>query len=101
MIVREISDELTLRAEEVGTSKAMVNVDHIEKERWVTLWLITTGMLSVRGCTKASKEKTGRVKRCVQRNEQGCGSDRSPESKSPLENEGSQGCRRRILRSHA
>ena len=27
-------DELTLRAEDVGTLKAYVNVDHIEKERW-------------------------------------------------------------------
>ena len=98
MIVRENLDELTLRAEEVETSKALVNVDHIDKERWVTLWLITTVMLSVMGCTKASKEKT------VQRNEQGCGSEEvtgAPESKNPLENEGSQGCRRRILRSHA
>ena len=32
--VRESPDELTLRAEEVGTLKAYVNVDHIEKERW-------------------------------------------------------------------
>ena len=34
VIVRENSDELTLRAEEVETSKALVNVDHIEQERW-------------------------------------------------------------------
>ena len=33
MIVRESPDELTLRAEEVGTSKALINVDHIEQER--------------------------------------------------------------------
>ena len=32
--VRENSDELTLRAEEVCTLEAYVNVDHIEKERW-------------------------------------------------------------------
>ena len=32
--VRENSDELTLRAEEVVTSKASVNVNHIEQERW-------------------------------------------------------------------
>ena len=31
---RENSDELTLRAEEVVTSEALVNVDHIEQERW-------------------------------------------------------------------
>ena len=32
--VRESPDELTLRAEEVETSKALINVDHIEQERW-------------------------------------------------------------------
>ena len=32
--VRESSDELTLRAEEVGTWKSYINVDHIAKERW-------------------------------------------------------------------
>ena len=34
VIVRESPDELTLRAEEVETSKALINVDHIEQERW-------------------------------------------------------------------
>ena len=33
MMVRENSDELTLRAEEVGTLKAYFNVNHIEEER--------------------------------------------------------------------
>ena len=32
--VKEKSDELTLRAEEVGTLKTYINVNHIEKERW-------------------------------------------------------------------
>ena len=32
VIVRESPDELTLRAEEVNTSKALINVDHIEPE---------------------------------------------------------------------
>ena len=35
--VRESPDELTLRAQEVGTLKAYVNVDLIEKERWESL----------------------------------------------------------------
>ena len=35
--VRESPDELTLRAEEVDTSKAFINVDHIEPERWASL----------------------------------------------------------------
>ena len=34
MTVRESPDELTLRAEEVGTWKTYINVDHIAKERW-------------------------------------------------------------------
>ena len=58
VIVRESLDELTLRAEELGTSKALINVDHIEQERWVLPWLMLTGMLSARRCTRASKEKT-------------------------------------------
>ena len=35
VIVRESPEELTLRAEEVNTSKALINVNHIEPERWV------------------------------------------------------------------
>ena len=34
VIVRESPDDLTLGAEEVGTSKALIHVDHIEPERW-------------------------------------------------------------------
>ena len=34
MTVRESPDELTLQAEEVGTWKTHINVDHKEKERW-------------------------------------------------------------------
>ena len=34
VIVRENLDELTLRAEEVGTWKALITVNHMEKERW-------------------------------------------------------------------
>ena len=34
MIVRENPDELTSGAGEVGTSKAMMDVNHIESERW-------------------------------------------------------------------
>ena len=34
MTVRENSDELTLRAEEVGTLKTKINVNNIEKGRW-------------------------------------------------------------------
>ena len=34
VILRESLDELTLRVEEVNTSKALINVNHIEPERW-------------------------------------------------------------------
>ena len=34
MPVRESPDELTLGAEEVGTWKSCINVDHMAKERW-------------------------------------------------------------------
>ena len=34
VMVRESQDELALRAQEVGTSKALIHVDHIEQERW-------------------------------------------------------------------
>ena len=34
VIVRESPDELTLRGEEVGTSTALLDVNHIEPERW-------------------------------------------------------------------
>ena len=44
VIVRESPDELTLRAEEVGTLKTYINVDHIEPERWVLSWLMLIGM---------------------------------------------------------
>ena len=34
VLVRESPEELTLRAEEVGTQKSCINVDHTAKERW-------------------------------------------------------------------
>ena len=59
VIVRDSLDELTSRAEEVGTSKAYTDVNHIEPEKWALPWLMLTGMLSTRRCTEASKEKIG------------------------------------------
>ena len=32
--IRERADELTLRADEVGTQRATINIDHIEDDRW-------------------------------------------------------------------
>ena len=34
MAVSENSDELTLKAEEVGALKTYINVNHIEEVRW-------------------------------------------------------------------
>ena len=56
VIVRESPDELTLRPEEVNTSK-------LSQEEGALPWLMLTGMPSVRRCTKASKEKIG--KKCM------------------------------------
>ena len=33
-VIREGADELTLRADEVGTQRAFINTEHIEFERW-------------------------------------------------------------------
>ena len=60
--VREDSVELTLRAEEVGTLKAYINVDHVAKERWGPSladhdWHAFCQALYV----KASKEKIGKT----------------------------------------
>ena len=59
----ENSDELTLRAEEVGTLKAHVNVDHIEKETW------GPPLVDYDCCIKTSTEKIGKTCMFVQRNE--------------------------------
>ena len=32
--IREGADELTLRADEVETLKALINIDHVEHDRW-------------------------------------------------------------------
>ena len=58
----ESPDELTLRAEEVGTSKALVIVDHIEQERWGPL---LTGMPSARRwktCMSLAKKEAQKTK---------------------------------------
>ena len=84
-----------------------------------------TGTPSARRCARASKEKTGEsytmltkeMSRAVGRSRRRLGKQKSPlendlggggleatrgpESKSHLENEGSQGCRRIVPRSHA
>ena len=62
VIVRESPDESTFRAGEVNSSKALINVNHIEPERWGPR-LMLTGIPSAKRCTTASKEKIG--KKCM------------------------------------
>ena len=63
MIGRESPDELTLRAEEVNTSKALVMSTTLSLEDGALPWLMLTVMPSVKRCKKASKEKMG--KKCM------------------------------------
>ena len=74
MIVRESPDELTLRAEEVGTWKSYINVDHAEKERWGPP-LVDHDWYAFFQALRRGIEggRLGRAIRCLQRNEQGCG----------------------------
>ena len=53
VMVRENPDESTLAAEEVNISKALINVDHIEPERWGFSVLMLTGMLSAQALYKS------------------------------------------------
>ena len=57
--IREGEDDLTLRAEEVKTLKACINLDHIEENRWDRRWLMRTGTLSAKQFTKELKGVNG------------------------------------------
>ena len=46
VLIREGPEELTLRAEEVGTQKLCVNVDHTWQDRWGPPWWMLIGMHS-------------------------------------------------------
>ena len=50
--IREGADELTLRADEVGTLKAFINVTTVSKTDGSRRWLIMTGMPSAKASTK-------------------------------------------------
>ena len=98
MTVRESPDELTLRAEEVGTWKSYNNVDHIERRGGPPLVDYDWYALQRQGedwgeLFDAYKEMSRAVE--VKKPQE------AQKAKSPLGNEGSQGCRRRTLRSHA
>ena len=103
MTVKESPDEPTLGADEVGTWKSYINVDHMAKERCgpllgdVDLHAFYQALFQgIEGEDWGKRDDAykdmGRA--VVIKKPQG------PKSKSRLENEGSQGCRRRILRSH-
>ena len=56
--IREGPEELKLRAEEVGSEKACINVGHIAEDRWDRPWLTRIGM----PFAKESKAANGREK---------------------------------------
>ena len=60
MVVRESPDELTLRAGEVSTSKALMSTTLSRKDGALP-WSMLTGTPSARRCTRASKEKIGKI----------------------------------------
>ena len=67
-------DELTLRGEEVGTSKALVNVDSIEKEGWGPPQVDADWYAFCKALYKGIEgEDREEVYFFVQRNEKGCG----------------------------
>ena len=104
VIVRKNSDEVTLRAEEVGTSKGLVNVNHIEPERWSPLLVDADWYAFCQALYKGIEGEDWEDMYFPFKEMRRTGSEEAtggPKSKSPLENEGSQGCRRRILRPHA
>ena len=98
--VRESPDQLTLTAEEVGTWKSYTNVHHIAKERWGPPLVDADWHAFCQALYKDIEgEDWGELHDAYKDTSRAV--TRGPESKSPLENEGSQGCRRRILRSNA
>ena len=93
----ESPDELILRAEEVGTWRSYINVDHMEKERWGPPLVDYDWYALCQASHKGIEGEDWGMSRVVG-SEEGTG---GPKSKSPLENEDSQRCRRRTLRPHA
>ena len=110
---REVRSRIFVPSAVGVPQKMMFRCDKQCSEKSLSYWQLAsvesyttdpTGVPSVRRCVKASKENIGKKYIFVQRNEWDCGRKEAtggPESKSFLANEGSQGCRRRILRPHA
>ena len=85
----------------MGTWKSYINVDHTAKERWGPLTLVDADWHAF--CQALYQgiegEDCGELYDDLSRNELGCGCEEAQEVQKlePLENEGSQRCRRRIL----
>ena len=58
---RESPHELTSKAEEVNTSKAYIDVNHIKRKDGALPWLMLAGVLSARLCIKASKDDSYKI----------------------------------------
>ena len=58
--IREGPEELTLRAEEVGSWESRINVDNIAQDRWGPPLVDADWHAFARRSTKVLKEKTGR-----------------------------------------
>ena len=62
-VFREGADDLTLRAEEVDTKKACINVDHIDDFFWDRFWWAQIGTPFAKQSTKELKGVNG--KSCI------------------------------------
>ena len=61
--IREGADELTLRADEVGTQRAFINTEHTEFERWGPPLVDADWDAFCQAIYKKSEDKNG--KRCI------------------------------------
>ena len=92
----ESPDELTLRAEETCTWKSCINVSTTLQKGGEVLLVDADWHAFCQALYKGIEGEDYDAYKEMSWTVGGC-----PESKSPLENDGSQGCTRRILRSHA
>ena len=80
MTVRESPDELTIRAKEVGTWKTYINVDHIEKERWVLTLVDYDWYAFCQALYKGIQGEDWEIcMRPTKTHEQGCGGVKKPQ----------------------
>ena len=86
----------------MGIWKALINVDHIEKERWGPPLVDYDWYAFCQALYKGIEgEDWGEMYAAYKEMSRAMGGEEAtggPQSKNPLENDGGQGCRRRILR---